>query len=337
MDKINVGFLGYGTRALDALMEDGRFEVKRFIAPMSRLCEDVYTAKRRYRDLDFAIVRNNEELLAAFRESEGVDCYVMNACPIILKRNALEVMPVYNIHPGSLRHNRGHQPHLWTVLLGEPESEIVLHTVTAGIDEGAVIGRQVCPIGADMDALSVLNLLEDRIPALLDSLYEHLAEGKAPLAVETGGTYRRVMVHSDYAFSPEDMEQDLFLEDVLRKIRARAMHHGAFFVHNGERVYVDRLLDDERVPSGKMLSEKMLSEELPVEKLSSGELSVEKLSSGEQSASLAGAEAACRAGVSGSAADHPTEVSFHGSVVFLEHAGRRLVFHVNKREAAEGE
>ncbi len=332
MDKINVGFLGYGTRALDALMEDERFEVKRFLAPMSRLCEDVYTAKRRYRDLDFAIVRNNEELLAAFRGSEGVDCYVMNACPIILKRNALEVMPVYNIHPGSLRYNRGHQPHLWTVLLGEPESEIVLHTVTAGIDEGAVIGRQVCPIGPEMDALSVLNLLEDRIPALLDSLYEHIAEGKAPLAVETGGIYRRVMVHSDYAFSPEDMEQDLFLEDVLRKIRARAMHHGAFFVHNGERVYVDRLLDDERVPSGKMLSEKLLSEKLPFE-----ELPVEKLSFGEQPASLAGAEAAHCAGAVRPTAAHPTEISFHGSVVFLERAGRCLVFHVNKREAAEGE
>lgn len=284
MDKINVGFLGYGTRALDALMAHEGFDVKKFIAPMSRLCEDVYTAKRRYRDLDFAVVRNNEELLAAFQESKGIDCFVMNACPIILKEDVLAVMPVYNIHPGSLRYNRGHQPHLWTVLLGEAESEIVLHTVTAGIDEGAVIGREVCPIGKEMDALSVLNCLEDRIPALLCSLYEHITQGRPPLLVETGGTYRRVMVHSDYEFSLQDlnnMDPDMFLADVLRKIRARSMHHGAFFVHNGERIYVDRLLDDESIPLSK---EKSVS------------------------------------------------VAFHGTVVFIEHGGQRLVWHVNKRE-----
>ena len=283
MDKINVGFLGYGTRALDALMAHDGFEVKCFIAPMSRLCEDVYTAKRRYPALDFAIVRNNEELLAALREMRGIDCFVMNACPIILREDVLAAIPVYNIHPGSLRRNRGHQPHLWTVLLGEPESEIVLHTVTAGIDEGAVIGREVCSIGEDMDALSVLNCLEDRIPALLDSLYEHITQGRPPLSVESGGIYRRVMVHSDYEFSLNDlnnMDRELFLADVLRKIRARSMHHGAFFVHNEERIYVDRLLDDESVP----LSEESVS------------------------------------------------FSFHGSVVFIEHGGRRLVFHVNKRE-----
>ncbi len=283
MDKINVGFLGYGTRALDALMAHDGFEVKHFIAPMSRLCEDVYTAKRRYPDLDFAIVRNNEELLASLREMRGIDCFVMNACPIILREDVLAVMPVYNIHPGSLRCNRGHQPHLWTVLLGEKESEIVLHTVTAGIDEGAVIGREVCSIGEEMDALSVLNCLEDRIPTLLDSLYEHITKGRPPLSVETGGIYRRVMVHSDYEFSLNDlnnMDQGLFLADVLRKIRARSMHHGAFFVHNEERIYVDRLLDDESIP----LSEEVVS------------------------------------------------VSLHGSVVFIEHGGRRLVFRVNKRE-----
>lgn len=284
MNRIKVGFLGYGTRALEALMAHGGFEVKHFIAPISRLCEDVYTAKRRYPDLNFAVVRNNEELLAAFLEAKGIDCFVMNACPIILKENVLAAMPVYNIHPGSLRYNRGHQPHLWTVLLGEPESEIVLHKVSAGIDEGAVIGRQVCAIGEEMDALSVLDCLEDRIPELLDSLYEHITQGRPPLCVETGGTYRRVMVHSDYEFSLKNlnnMDRDLFLADALRKIRARSMHHGAFFVHNGERVYVDRLLDDESVPLSK---EKSVS------------------------------------------------VSFHGSVVFIEYGGRRLVFRVNKRE-----
>lgn len=314
MDKISVGFLGYGTRALDALMEHEGFEVKRFLAPMSRLCEDVYIAKRRYPDLNFAIVRNNEELLSAFQESEGIDCYVMNACPIILKEDTLAAMPVYNIHPGSLHSNRGHQPHLWTVLLGEPESEIVLHTVTAGIDEGAVIGREVCKVEAGMDAGAALNLLEDQIPQLLDSLYGHVMMGVPPLFLEAGGTYRRVMVHSDYEFSLSDMEQDFFLKDVLRKIRARSMHHGAFFVHKGERIYVDRLLDDETIaPAGHLQGEGREEKKVPFTCSGSDRAPDECL----------GAKAMRATDV---------QVSFHGSVVFLEHGGRRLVFRVNKRE-----
>ena len=52
MERIRIGFLGYGTRALDALMEHDGFEVKYFLAPVSRLCEDVYNARKRYPGID---------------------------------------------------------------------------------------------------------------------------------------------------------------------------------------------------------------------------------------------------------------------------------------------
>ena len=98
MCKISVGFLGYGTRALDALMQHPHFSVKFFIAPESRLCEDVYQAHERYSELPYHVVRNNQDLaevLAGYRNE--VTCLVMNACPIILKENVLNILPVYNI------------------------------------------------------------------------------------------------------------------------------------------------------------------------------------------------------------------------------------------------
>ena len=43
------------------------------------------------------------------------------------------------------------------------------------------------------------------------------------------------------------------MEDISRKIRARAMHHGAFFLWEGNRIYVDKFLGvSETKDTGKM-------------------------------------------------------------------------------------
>ena len=250
MNRIKIGFLGYGTRALDALMEHDGFEVVMFLAPVSRLCTDVYDAKKRYPGLEFGLVNNNDEVYDAFSKAkEKVDCFLMNACPIILNEKVLSVMPVYNIHPGDLNKNRGHQPHMWTVLLGEESSMIVLHSVTPKIDEGDIISRVVRDIKPDMDSLEVLDMLEDEVPALLDGLYDHLVKNTPPVDRVNGGEYRQIMVYDDYRFDPDDMNKPGFLDDVLRKIRARITKNGAFFIHEGKRIYVDKLLDDEVIGS----------------------------------------------------------------------------------------
>ena len=250
MRKVKAGFIGYGTRALDALMEHDGFEVQCFIAPQSRLCSDVFDARKRYPSLDFHIVKNNAELLEVLKQYSSLECFVMNACPIILNAEVIGAARVFNIHPGSLKYNRGHQPHLWTVLLAEKESEIVIHSVTEGIDEGEIIGREVRSIRGDMNALEVLDYLEDQVPLLLDSLYAYLVDGAPAKGTVMGGEYRHVMTYSDYEISLDNIDPDNFSEDALRKIRTRSMHHGAFFVYEGERIYVDRLLYEERIGGG---------------------------------------------------------------------------------------
>lgn len=241
--KISIGFLGYGTRALDALMEHDKFEVKYFLAPKARLCQDVYDAAERYGDrLTLEIVENNDDLASRLAEIDDVDCFLMNACNIILNADVLEKMPFYNIHPGRLENNRGHHPHLWTVLLGEETDEIVLHEVVPSIDEGKVIAYEDISIPADANSLEVLDLLEDMIPKLLDRLYLYL-RGEVTYAKQVyGGTYRHVLRPEDYRFDWSDIDKPDFDLMMDRKIRARYMHHGAFFVYEGNRIYVDRLI-----------------------------------------------------------------------------------------------
>lgn len=249
MDQINIGFLGYGTRALDALMEHPMFSVKYFIAPQSRLCEDVYEAHAKYSQIPFCIVRDNDELAAAFSECSDVTCFLMNACPIILNDKTLDKMTVFNIHPGDLRYNRGHQPHMWTILLGERVSRIVLHEVTPKIDDGIVVRSKAIDVTDEDDGLTLLNRLEDQIPYLLDGLYDYLCENAPPEDEIHNGDYRRVLTYEDYRIDFAKAEDDDFVTETSRKIRARAPKHGAFFCFEDKMVYVDKVISVTHIES----------------------------------------------------------------------------------------
>lgn len=242
MNQIKIGFLGYGTKALDCLMEHELFDVRYFLAPRARLCEDVYVAKEKYREkLSMEIVENNEDLSKRFAEIKDVDCFLMNACPIILNSEVLRQMRVFNIHPGDLKYNRGHQPHCWTVRLGETETKIVLHTVSEKIDAGKIIKSVEIPVKQEDSATDVLNRAEDQIPILLDGLYQYLTGKTSYESVVEEGLYRKVMVYEDYKLNFWKDSK----EEIQRKILSRSMNHGAFFMDHGQRVYVDRMLSFE--------------------------------------------------------------------------------------------
>ena len=238
MTKLDIGFLGYGTRALDALMSDRRFNVKYFLTPKSRLCYDVYECAEKYKDrVNMEIIGSKKELLERISEIKDVSCFLMNACPFILTKEILDKMDFYNIHPGSLFTNRGHQPHLWTVLLDERETEICLHKVNTEIDLGYVIESVKIELTGKENSLEVLNKAEDNIPKLLDGLYNYLTGKKKVKYLVKEGKYRHIMDYSDYKINDNDN-----IEDIDRKIRARYMHNGAFFERDGKRIYVNEIL-----------------------------------------------------------------------------------------------
>lgn len=138
--QLKVGFLGYGTRGLDALMTHPDFQVNYFFAPRTRICQDVRDARERYRGrFQYAEVENNRDLAARFAQARDVDCFVMNACPIILNQVFWTGWTCLISIPGTWRITGGIIPHLWTVLLGETASRITLHAVNCRIDDGVVI------------------------------------------------------------------------------------------------------------------------------------------------------------------------------------------------------
>ena len=239
MKQIKIGFLGYGVRALDSLMAHPMFEVKYFFVPKARLCQEVYDAREKYKDcLEMEVIEDKKQLAMRFGQISDVDCFLMNACSIILNREVLSKMRVFNIHPGDLRYNRGHQPQCWTVLLGERQTKITLHMVGEAIDAGPVIKSVEIKVSPDDSAEDVLNHAEDEIPVLLDALYSHLTEHTGYEEIVENGGYRRVMTYDDYEIHlPIDTK-----EQIKRKILSRSMHHGAFFKYGTDRIYVNDMV-----------------------------------------------------------------------------------------------
>lgn len=239
METIKIGFYGYGTRALDALMAHPDFTVMHFLTPKSRLCAEVYEAEQRYRrHFPMVTVSGRKELEREIAGIHDVSCFLMNASPIILDETILGRMDFYNIHPGNLRNNRGHHPHLWSILLDEKETEINLHRVTAEIDLGEVIETVRVPVLRNDTARTLLDRTEDQIPELLTALAAYLRGERGVRGVICEGGYRRKMTYEDYRFDPE---KDT-LQDMDRKIRTRAMHSGGFFEAGERRIYADRIL-----------------------------------------------------------------------------------------------
>lgn len=236
MQAIDVGFLGYGTRALDALMADSNFNVKYFLTPKSRLCPEVFKAAEDY-NFNLEIIDNKAQLTNRIKEIKNVTTFVMNACPFILTEEILSNMDFYNIHPGSLYTNRGHQPHLWTALLDERETEICIHKVNTEIDLGYVIEDVKISLKGNENSLEVLNLAEDEIPFLLKGLYKYLTGQTDIKYLVKSGTYRPIMNYSDYEITKYDS-----IEDIDRRIRTRFMHNGAFFVKDKKRIYVNKII-----------------------------------------------------------------------------------------------
>lgn len=247
MERIKIGFYGYGTRALDALMEHKDFEVKYFLAPESRIDKACHEAEAKYRDyFKMEQIKNRKELAGRIADIHDVECFLMNASPIILDHTILDHMDFYNIHPGNLHSNRGHHPHLWSILLDEKETEINLHKVETEIDLGTVIECILVPVLPGDTSQTLLDRAEDEVPRLLDTLASYLRGECAEKGVVKEGGYRRKMTYEDYRM---DAGEDSW-EVMDRKIRARAMHSGGFFEVGNRRVYVDRMIERRQEGTG---------------------------------------------------------------------------------------
>jgi methionyl-tRNA formyltransferase len=97
----------------------------------------------------------------------GADAAVVVAFGRIIKPHVLDAVPMLNMHFSLLPRWRGAAPVERAILAGDSETGVCLMVVDDALDEGAVYGRQVVPIGPDADANELRQVLVDEGTRLL--------------------------------------------------------------------------------------------------------------------------------------------------------------------------
>lgn len=98
--------------------------------------------------------------------------------------------PIINIHPGSLKTNRGRHPLHWNIFLNELETHVVFHLITQKLDEGPLLFEtsfyrdptwNLCDLEDTVLSIAVNNVCQ---------VAQEYIQNKKTQAVITGGTYR---------------------------------------------------------------------------------------------------------------------------------------------------
>jgi len=158
----------------------------------------------------------------------------------ILREPVLEVFPrgCINLHPALLPFNRGANPNVWSIVEKTPAG-VTIHYVDKGVDTGDVIAQEEVAVSVTDTGASLYKKLEDAALKLFQETWTSIRSGTAQRKPQAGaGTFHRVsdMGGLDEIF----LERSYRAEDLLNVIRARtfAPHSGAYFRHNGRKVYV---------------------------------------------------------------------------------------------------
>jgi methionyl-tRNA formyltransferase len=116
--------------------------------------------------------------------SSGAELGVVVAFGRLIKPPVLEVVPMVNVHFSLLPRWRGAAPVERAILAGDSETGVCLMELEAGLDTGAVLGRQVVPIGPDETADELRRELTAQGTALLLSQLRHGLSSGVPQSGE---------------------------------------------------------------------------------------------------------------------------------------------------------
>jgi len=158
----------------------------------------------------------------------------------ILREPVLEAFPrgCINLHPALLPFNRGAHPNLWSIVEKTPAG-VTLHYLDKDVDTGDVIAQQEVPVSITDTGASLYQKLESAGLKLFQERWPSIRSGAAKRKPQEGaGTFHRVRDVNglDEIF----LERSYRAEELLNVIRARTFppHPGAYFRHNGRKVFV---------------------------------------------------------------------------------------------------
>lgn len=181
----------------------------------------------------FVPVESKADFIEAIsRFYDSVDFAIMYSFGIIIPKDVIEHIKIYNFHPGDLRTNRGSSPINWSILLNEKCTMMTLHCVDSGIDSGNIITEHECLIYENDVPYTLKKRMEGEIPSMIIELL-HLQKKNFGGYRVHNGIYRNRITEKSYTICPGDSR-----EIISAKIRSQYNYKGAIFFQNGKKIYI---------------------------------------------------------------------------------------------------
>ncbi len=173
----------------------------------------------------------------------NVDLLLCVSYSMLLGPETLEAVNsnAINIHAALLPKNRGANPVQWCLIKGETTTGVTMHYMDGGMDTGDIIAQLSTPIN-EKDTWITLNTKLDQLTRVLlaNELPQVLAgtNARQPQTPAQATTNYRLSKDSPLI----DWER-LSDRDVFNLVRAQISPlSGAYFIHNGKRVTLDRYI-----------------------------------------------------------------------------------------------
>ena len=166
----------------------------------------------------------------------------------ILRKPFLDLFPkgCINLHPAFLPYNRGTYPNVWSILEKSPAG-VTLHYIDEGVDTGDGIAQEeviveIMDTGGTLNRkreISVVELLMLTWPSIESGAVQRTQQGAG-----MGTCHRKSDIE---AIDEIDLGKMYRAEDLINLLRARTFppYRGAYFRHNGKKIYLRLELRDE--------------------------------------------------------------------------------------------
>lgn len=236
----SINYLGESVSFLESLKNDKRFTIQNVFCENKRLNNNLIHSAS---NLLCPIEGKNDLEEKITKRLSKVDFNIIYSFPIIIPPSLIEVTDFYNIHPGSLYDNRGRNPIVWSLILGDDKTVITLHKITKEIDCGVVISEQEVLIDEDEKFSTLKYKLESKFKNMLNDLYNFIISDNINYKTIQDGIYRKKITEADITIDIQNDSSKI----IKRKINSQDVYNGALLVANNQTYRVGSIISEQNV------------------------------------------------------------------------------------------
>jgi methionyl-tRNA formyltransferase len=166
-----------------------------------------------------------------------------------------------NLHPALLPHNRGAFPNVWSIVSKTPAG-VTLHYIDEGIDTGDIIAQQEVPVEITDTGASLYGKLENASLELFKKYWPSVRAGSCGRLPQRAGAGSSHRARDVKGIDEIDLRKSYRAEDLINILRARTFppYPGAYFVHEGRKIYLRLDLTEEEFKEESLKDESKVAD-----------------------------------------------------------------------------